>query len=82
MSKIKEGYKIRQNQHIAYTRAWEIILEALDPIVEDVSKCGVHSLRSGGVSAAANAEIQDRLLKRHGRWKSELAKDGYVKESN
>ena len=25
--------------------------------------------------------IPDRLLKRHGRWNSESAKDGYVKDS-
>ena len=32
--------------------------------------------------AAANAGVQDRwFFKRHGRWKSECAKDGYVKDS-
>ena len=31
--------------------------------------------------AAANAGVQDRLFMRHGRWKSECAKDGYVKDS-
>ena len=38
------------------------------------------SLRSGGASQAAKAGVPDRLFKRHGRWKSENAKDGYVKE--
>lgn len=42
---------------------------------------GLHSLRSGGASAAANAGVPDRFFKRHGRWKSENAKDGYVKDS-
>ena len=42
---------------------------------------GLHSLRSGGASAAGNNGINDRLFKRHGRWKSERAKDGYVKDS-
>ncbi|KAK3090282.1 hypothetical protein FSP39_010613 [Pinctada imbricata] len=42
---------------------------------------GLHSLRSGGATAAASFGIHDRLFKRHGRWKSELAKDGYVKDS-
>ena len=41
---------------------------------------GLHSLRSGGASAAANAGV-DRFFKRHGRWRSENAKDGYVKDS-
>ncbi|KAK3083447.1 hypothetical protein FSP39_022942 [Pinctada imbricata] len=38
-------------------------------------------LRSGGASAAANFGIPDRLFKRHGRWKSETAKDGYIKDN-
>ena len=42
---------------------------------------GLHSLRAGGASAAANAGVPDRLFKRHGRWRSETAKDGYLKES-
>ena len=59
----------------------EVILDSLCPLVADVSVFGLHSLRARGVTAAANAGIQDRLLKRHGRWKSELAKDGYVKDN-
>ena len=44
----------------------------------DIPKIGTHSLRSGGASAAANAGVPDRLFKRHGRWLSDSAKDGYV----
>ena len=42
---------------------------------------GMHSLRSGGATLAANNGISDRMFKRHGRWKSETAKDGYVKDT-
>ena len=42
---------------------------------------GLHSLRAGGVSAAANAGINDRCWKSHGRWKSETSKDGYATDS-
>ena len=42
---------------------------------------GLHSLRSGGATAAANAGVNDRLFKRHGRWRSDKAKDGYVKDN-
>lgn len=41
----------------------------------------LHSFRAGGATAAANANIGDRLFKRHGRWKSEKAKDGYIKDN-
>ena len=42
---------------------------------------GLHSLRSGGVSTAANNEVNDRCLKRHGRWKTNFAKDGYFDDN-
>ena len=50
-------------------------------VITDVSKISLHSLRSGGASAAANAGIHDRLFKRHGRWSSKNAKDCYVKDN-
>ena len=57
------------------------MLEKLGEVGLDKSKFGLHSLRSGGASAAANAGIPDRWFKRHGRWRSESAKDGYIKDS-
>ena len=41
---------------------------------------GLHSLRSGGASAAYKCDVPDRLFKVHGRWKTENAKDEYVCE--
>ena len=29
---------------------------------------------------AANAGVSNRLFKRHGRWKTDQAKDGYIKD--
>ena len=42
------------------------------------SKFGLHSLRSGGATMAANNGVNDRIFQRHGRWKSAQAKDTYV----
>ena len=39
---------------------------------------GVHSLRAGGATATAASGMPDRLFKKHGRWRSESAKDGYI----
>jgi hypothetical protein len=39
----------------------------------------LHSLRSGGIPEAAHNRIPERLLKANGRWKSDIAKDGYIK---
>ncbi|KAK3100534.1 hypothetical protein FSP39_021460 [Pinctada imbricata] len=76
------SYMLRKcDKPLSYTRAREIILSALESIGLDQSKFGIHSLRSGGATAAAAAGINDRIFKKHGRWRSEKAKDGYVKES-
>ena len=57
------------------------MLEAFKDIVPDISAIGKHTIRRGGATAAANAGIPDRLFKRHGRWASESAKDGYLQDS-
>ena len=45
-------------------------------------KLGTHSLRASGATTAANASgVSDRCLKRHGRWKTDVAKDGYIDDS-
>lgn len=68
-----------QSQEISHLRARELVKDACRGLT-DVSKLSVHSLRAGGATSATNARIPDRLFKRHGRWASENAKDGYVKD--
>lgn len=36
---------------------------------------------SGGATVAANASVDEKCLKRHRRWKSGSAKDGYIFDS-
>lgn len=57
----------------------ELFHAKLEQLGYDKNQFSPHSLRAGGATAAAG--IPDRLFRRHGRWKSETAKDGYVKES-
>ncbi|WAQ97973.1 hypothetical protein MAR_022346, partial [Mya arenaria] len=70
-----ELLKIKRSDIIISTAYMEIFIES------NVRKYGFHSLRSGGATAAANKGVKDRMFKRHGRWASEKAKDGYVKDS-
>ena len=58
----------------------EIVLEGLKEIGLNPKQFGLHSLRAGGATSAANNGVPDRLFKRHGRWRSENANDGYVKD--
>jgi hypothetical protein len=79
--KRNKNYMMRNsNIKLSYTRAREIIREALSPIGINMNNYGLHSLRSGRASAAYKCDVPDRLCKVHGRWKSEHAKDGYVCE--
>ena len=77
----KEGERLRANGGLSYSRLREILLAKIAQMGWDPKLFGMHSLRAGGVTATANTGVPDRLFKRHGRWKSETAKDGYVKDS-
>jgi hypothetical protein len=80
--KSKDTYRLcKINKSLSYTRARELLLEALTQVGLEKTKFRLHSLRSGGVSEAAYNRIPERLLKAHGRWKSDIAKDGYIKEN-
>lgn len=74
------------NKQLSYTRARECIVEKLRLVAPNLN-LGTHSLRASGVTMVANAEghdvndINERCLLRHGRWKSTLSKDSYVKDS-
>ncbi|XP_057296275.1 integrase/recombinase xerD homolog [Hydractinia symbiolongicarpus] len=76
----KFGSFKKMNRPISYTTTRENALDALASIGLDRTRFGLHSLRAGAATAAANADVPDRLFKRHGRWRSETAKDGYVED--
>ena len=81
VSKTKSGAKlIFKDKKLSYTRAKECIVSLFKSVDQNLN-VGLHSLRSGGVSTAANNEINDRCLKRHGRWKTDFAKDGYIDDN-
>lgn len=75
------SYRLRNSGKLSYSTARDILLSALHDMGLDKKKFGLHSLRSGGCTAAASANVEDRIFKKHGRWKSDRAKDGYVKEN-
>ena len=79
--KTKKGHKILKTQGISYTRIREIFKDYISEIAENPKQYGLHSLRSGGASAAANNCVTDRLVSKQGRWSSEKARNGYIKDS-
>ena len=78
---IEAEERLRQSGSLSYTRLRELLLRKLQELGYDKRAFSLRSLRAGGASAAVNTGVKDRLFKRHGRWQSETAKDGYVKDS-
>lgn len=71
------------NKQTSYTKTRKVILNKMKIVAPDLN-LGTHSLRASGASAAANADqsdINERCLLRHGRWKSEVSKNGYISDS-
>ena len=81
IQKTKNGETLRRSGKISYSCLRDLFNKKLESLGFTATDFGLHSLRAGGATAAANAGIPDRLFKRHGRWRSENAKDGYVKDS-
>ena len=67
---------------LSYTRCREIFKECLKEIGVDHKLYELHSLRAGGATSAVsyNPSLSERVLKLHGRWKSDTAKDMYIQE--
>ena len=77
----KNGQKLRKiDKPLSYTTVRGQVLDFLANIGLDPKKFGLHGLRSGRASAAANFGVNDRLFKKHGSWKSDKVKESYVQE--
>ena len=77
----KKGEKLRPSGGLSYSTLRELFKKKLSELGYPSEEFGLHSLRAGGASAAANAGVPDRLFKKHGRWRSENSKDGYIEDS-
>lgn len=75
----KKGRQVIRGS-LSYSRARELLREALVRIGADPDTYGLHSLRSCGASAAAAAGVPDRLIQRQGEWRSDAMKV-YLEES-
>ena len=79
-----KGYYVLGKRPVSYTRFKELFKECLSELGHDPQLFSLHSFRAGGAtSIVKNFEDianKERLLKIHGRWKSDTAKDMYIKE--
>ena len=79
--KTRKMEKLRESGSISYSCLRELFRKKLRELDYDPDRFGLHSLRAGGATAVANNGVPDRLFKRHGRWKTDSAKDGYIEDS-
>ena len=77
----KQKKLVSSDRHISYSTYRESFKASFKGIVPDISKYSTHSTRSGGATIAANSGVKERVFQRHGRWKTKMAKDLYVKDS-
>lgn len=66
---------------MSYSRARELVKEAFERIGVDSGDFGLHSFRSGGASLAAAMGVPERLIRRHGGWRSESGMRPYLEET-
>ena len=72
------NYYALRSSGLSYSSFSEAFKGALKSLGYDAREYGLHSLRSGGVSQVVHNrknDVSERLLKLHGRWKTDFAKD-------
>lgn len=72
--------KLQESGSISYSCLQEPFRKKLEELGYNPDNFGLHSLRAGDATAANNG-VSDCLFKRHGRWKSDKAKDSYMGDS-
>ena len=82
MAKTKLGHNAIGKHHISKTTINDDFHKFITPVCENSNSAlyGLHSLRSGGASAAVNNGVSERLIGKHGRWKSGYSRDRYLKD--
>lgn len=80
ISHTKNEMHLRQSP-LSYSRARELFKMQLEGIGLNPVVYGLHSLRYGGTSEAAAWGIPDRLIQRHGGWRSEKCMNMYIRET-
>ena len=79
--KTKRGYRAHNKLGISYTTAREIFRDYVRPIYVNNVRYTLHGLRAGGASEAANNGVNGRVISKHGRWKTQKSRNGYIHDS-
>ena len=77
----KRGHVAHKSKGISYSTAHEQFKEFIKPLITDGQKFTPHSVRSGGASQAAASGVEERVISKHGRWRSERARNSYLEDT-
>ena len=69
--RLSNSYTIRIGSQLSYSRTREVVLQKFKEIGLPSSSFGLHSLRIGVATVAANRDVSSQAIKEHGRWKSD-----------
>ena len=81
ITKLRKGYVAHKTLGISYTTAREVFQKHVQAVYRDGLKYTLHGLRSGGASEAANNGRDGRSISKHGRWKTQKSRNGYIHDS-
>ena len=83
LSKTRKGHNAHGGKPLSQSTVRDMFMEDIAPICQhhEPGAYGLHSLRSGGASTAMNNGVSERLIGKHGRWKSGFSRDRYIKDS-
>ena len=83
LAKTKNGHNAHGRKPLADSSVRDMFNRDVAPICNDnePGSYSLHSLRSGGASAASNNGVSECLIGKHGRWKSGFSRDRYVKDN-
>lgn len=69
---------IYKNKKFSYILVRSNFLFMLKLVVGEYVNIGIYFFRLGGVIVVVSLNVDERCLKRYGRWKIDLVKDGYI----
>jgi len=66
----KNGKIVFKSDCVSYSNMLNLLRRALDDVGLAGKDFSLHSIRTGALSESANANVDQQILQRHGRWKS------------
>jgi integrase len=81
MLSTKRGLRAHKTLGISYSTARDVFNRYVRKVFGTEIRYTLHGLRAGGASEAASNGVDGRSISKHGRWKTQKARNGYICDS-